>query len=46
MNEILRIRMKTTKNIYFDAYRKNKITGSFILINETNCETVAAGMII
>ena len=46
MNEILRIRIKTSKNIFFDAYRKNKITGSFILINETNCETVAAGMII
>ena len=36
--------IKTVSEI-FDAYRKNKITGSFILINENSNNTVAAGII-
>ena len=46
MNEIFRINITSSKLLYFDSYRNNKITGSFIIINEANGETVAAGMII
>ena len=45
-NDIARIKMKTTTPLFFDSYRKNRNTGSFILIDETNFNTVGAGMII
>lgn len=46
LNDIARITIKTTKPIFFDSYRKNRFTGSVILIEEGTNETVAAGMII
>lgn len=46
MNDIGRISIRTTKPLYFDSYRKNRITGSVILIDEATNETVCAGMII
>lgn len=46
MNEIARISIRTTKPLFVDAYRKNRITGSVILIDEATNNTVAAGMII
>jgi len=46
MNDIGRIRIKTTKPLFYDPYHKNKITGSIILIDEGNFNTVCAGMII
>ena len=46
MNDIARISLKTTSPIFFDSYRKNKHTGSIILIDEATNETVAAGMIV
>lgn len=46
MNDICRIKLKTAKPIMIDSYRENRFTGSFILIDETTNETVAAGMII
>ncbi len=46
MNDIGRIRIKTTQPLYYDSYTKNRITGSLILIDEATNETVAAGMII
>ena len=46
MNGIARIKLKTTTPLFFDPYRKNRNTGSFILIDETNFNTVGAGMII
>ncbi len=45
MNDIARIKLKTTAPLLFDSYRKNRASGSFILIDETNFNTVAAGMI-
>ncbi|OUT71469.1 MAG: sulfate adenylyltransferase [Crocinitomicaceae bacterium TMED16] len=45
-NGIARIKIKTTTPLFFDSYRKNRNTGSFILIEETNFNTVGAGMII
>lgn len=45
MNDIASIKIKTTKPIFFDAYAINRITGSFILIDEATNETMGAGMI-
>ena len=44
-NGIARIKIRTTVPLFFDSYRKNRITGSFILIDESNNNTVGAGMI-
>lgn len=46
MNEIARIKLRCTSPLNVDAYRKNRSTGSFILIDEGTNATVAAGMII
>ena len=46
LNDIGRIRLRTTVPIIFDEYRRNRTTGSFILIDETTNGTVGAGMII
>jgi sulfate adenylyltransferase subunit 1 len=46
MNDIARISVKTTVPLYYDAYRKNRHTGSVILIDESTNETVGAGMIV
>ncbi len=46
MNDIARVVLRTTKPLFVDAYRKNRITGSIILIDEGTNNTVAAGMII
>ncbi len=46
MNDISRVHLRTTKPLFFDSYRKNRITGSIILVDEGTNETVAAGMII
>ncbi len=46
MNDIGRIKIRTTKPLFFDSYRKNRITGSVILIDEATNNTVCAGMII
>ena len=46
MNDICRVRLRTTKPLMMDAYRSNRATGSIILIDEATNETVAAGMIV
>lgn len=46
LNDIARINIRTTKPLFFDSYRKNRITGSLILIDEATNETVGAGMIV
>lgn len=46
MNDIARIKMRTTKPLFFDSYNRNRMTGSLILVDEATNETVAAGMII
>lgn len=45
LNQIARIKIRTTKPLVFDSYRTNRITGSLILIDEGTNETVGAGMI-
>lgn len=46
VNDVCRVQFRTTKPLLADTYRKNKNTGSIILIDEGTNETVAAGMII
>ncbi len=45
LNDIGRIRLRTSTPLVFDPYERNRRTGSFILIDETSNETVGAGMI-
>jgi len=45
LNDIGRVRLRTSKPMAFDAYADNRATGSFILIDETTFDTVGAGMI-
>ena len=45
MNDIARIKLRSTKPLYSDDYTTNRVTGSLILIDEATNETVAAGMI-
>lgn len=45
LNEIGRIQLRTRQPLLFDPYRRNRSTGSFILVDETTNNTVAAGMI-
>ena len=44
-NDIGRIKIRTSAPLFFDAYKRNRQTGSFILIDAGTNETVAAGMI-
>ena len=46
LNDIGRISIRTTKPLFVDDYRRNRNTGSIILVDEASNETVAAGMII
>ncbi|MBL7858482.1 MAG: sulfate adenylyltransferase subunit CysN [Cyclobacteriaceae bacterium] len=46
MNEIARVKIRTAQPLCYDSYRKNRITGSLILVDEGTNETVAAGMIV
>jgi sulfate adenylyltransferase subunit 1 len=46
MNDIARVKIHTAQPLFFDSYRKNRITGSLILVDEATNETVAAGMIV
>jgi sulfate adenylyltransferase subunit 1 len=45
MNDMAMVKMRTTRPLVYDEYRKNRITGSLILIDDTTNETVAAGTI-
>jgi sulfate adenylyltransferase subunit 1 len=45
LNEIGRVKVKTAQPLFFDSYQRNRVTGSFILIDEHTNETVGAGMI-
>jgi bifunctional enzyme CysN/CysC len=46
LNEIGRVRLRTTVPLLCDEYRRNRTTGGFIIIDETTNRTVGAGMII
>jgi bifunctional enzyme CysN/CysC len=46
LNDIGRVTLRTTAPLLFDEYRRNRHTGSFILIDESTMSTVGAGMIL
>jgi sulfate adenylyltransferase subunit 1 len=46
LNEIGRVQLRTQTPLFFDEYRRNRETGSFILIDEVTNVTVGAGMIL
>jgi bifunctional enzyme CysN/CysC len=46
LNEIGRVKLRTTVPLLADEYRRNRTTGGFVLIDETTNRTVGAGMII
>ncbi len=45
LNDIGRVRLRTSAPAVFDPYASNRRTGSFILIDESSNGTVGAGMI-
>ena len=45
LNDIGRISLRTSAPLIYDRYKRNRTTGSFILIDAMTNETVAAGMI-
>ncbi|MFO0911387.1 MAG: sulfate adenylyltransferase subunit CysN [Pirellulales bacterium] len=45
LNEIGRCRISLQSPVAFDPYRRNRSTGSFIIVDRVTHETVAAGMI-
>jgi bifunctional enzyme CysN/CysC/sulfate adenylyltransferase subunit 1 len=45
LNDIGKIRFKTMRPLVYDGYAANRLTGSFILIEEGSNQTVAAGML-
>ena len=46
MNDICKVKIRTTKPLMVDSYRENRTTGSIILVDDATNETVAAGMIV
>jgi bifunctional enzyme CysN/CysC len=46
LNEIGRVRLRTAQPLTYDAYRRNRMTGGFILIDEATNETLGAGMLL
>ena len=46
MNDISRVKIRTTRPLMIDEYRDNRVTGSFTLVDDATHETVAAGMIL
>lgn len=45
MNDIGEVRLRTSKPLVFDGYTTNRLTGSFILVEQGTNATVAAGML-
>ena len=46
LNDIGRVKLRTTSPLFVDDYRRNRTTGGFILIDESTNNTVAAGMVV
>ncbi len=46
LNEIGRVSIRASSPLFVDSYRKNRITGSIVLIDPFTNQTVAAGMLI
>jgi sulfate adenylyltransferase large subunit len=46
LNDIGRVTLRSTAPLFYDAYGRNRQTGSFILIDEATNRTVAGGMLL
>ena len=46
LNDLGRVRLELTSPLIFDSYRRNRVTGSLIVVDEATNETVAAGTIL
>jgi len=46
LNDLGEIRLRTARPLYYDGYATNRLTGSFILIEQGTNATVAAGMLL
>jgi bifunctional enzyme CysN/CysC len=46
MNDVGRVTLRTAVPLLIDEYRRNRVTGSFILVDEATFETVGAGMVL
>jgi len=46
LNEVGRLSLRVTQPLYYDSYRRNRITGSFVLAAEDTNVTCGAGMIL
>jgi sulfate adenylyltransferase subunit 1 (EFTu-like GTPase family) len=46
LNDIGRVRLRLGQPLFADSYERNRVTGSFILIDEATGDTAGAGMIL
>src|ERR1700732_2795074 len=46
LNDLGRVHLQLSSPLVFDSYRRNRLTGSLIVIDEATNETVAAGVIL
>jgi bifunctional enzyme CysN/CysC len=46
LNDLARVHLQLSAPLVFDSYRRNRVTGSLIIIDEATNETVAAGVIL
>ncbi len=46
MNDLARISLRCLTPLFWDSYKKNRQTGSVLLVDEASCATVAAGMLL
>jgi bifunctional enzyme CysN/CysC len=46
LNDLARVHLELSSPLVFDSYRRNRVTGSLIMIDEATNETVAAGVIL
>jgi bifunctional enzyme CysN/CysC len=46
LNDLARVHVELSAPLVFDSYRRNRVTGSLIIIDEATNDTVAAGVIL
>jgi bifunctional enzyme CysN/CysC len=46
LNDLARVNLRLSAPLVFDSYRRNRVTGSLIVIDEATNETVAAGVVL
>ena len=46
LNDLARVHLELSSPLVFDSYRRNRVTGSLIMIDEATNDTVAAGVIL